>query len=110
MVKKQREFAVGKRIVVDGRDTGSVVFPNADYKFYLDASVDIRAKRRYDELLAKGMDVELEEIKKDIKLRDEADRNREFGALIVPEGAIIIDTSDLSIKEVVQEIFSYINI
>ena len=99
------EYASGKSIIMDGRDIGTVVFPNADYKFYLDASVEIRAKRRFDE---KTIDLSLEDLKTEINKRDNNDKNKEFGALKLADDAIYIDTTDLSINQVVDKIFNFI--
>lgn len=108
LIEKQRLFARDRSIVLEGRDTGSVVFPHARYKFYLDASVEERARRRYDQLAQKSVPPSLEEIKTDIIRRDTADRNRPWGALRIPEGACVIDTTNLSLEEVVDEILSHI--
>ncbi len=108
LIEKQRLFASGHSIVLEGRDTGSVVFPQARYKFYLDASVEERARRRYDQLAQKTVPPSLEEIATDIIRRDTADRNREWGALRIPDGACVIDTTNLSLEEVVDEILSHI--
>ena len=104
MVDLQRNIAKDDNYILDGRDTGSVVFPNADFKFYIDASIEERAKRRYKEELSKGKDISFEEIKESIKKRDEYDSNREDSPLIVPKSAVIIDTTNMSIDEVVEKI------
>ena len=104
MVDLQRNIAKDDNYILDGRDTGSVVFPNADFKFYIDASIEERAKRRYKEELSKGKDISFEEIKESIKKRDEYDSNREDSPLIVPERAVIIDTTNMTIDEVVEKI------
>ncbi|WP_281817922.1 (d)CMP kinase [Brachyspira pilosicoli] len=104
MVSLQRAIAENDNYVVDGRDIGSVVFPLAKYKFYIDASVDIRAKRRYEEEIQKGKDITFEEVIDSIKKRDEFDSNREDSPLVVPKDAIIIDTTNMTIDEVVQKI------
>lgn len=104
--KVQREVAVGKNIVMEGRDIGSVVFPNAEYKIYLTASSSERAKRRFEELQDSG--ISLETIEKDIIARDEADMNREISPLTIPQNAIEIDSSNLTIQEVVDKIGTYI--
>ena len=96
-------FADGSKangVVYDGRDTGTVVCPNADLKLFITASPEVRAKRRYDEFLQKGMSAVYEEVLADIKVRDERDTNRADAPLKPAEDAIIIDTSDLSIAEV----------
>lgn len=104
MVSLQRSIAESGNYVVDGRDIGSVVFPLAKYKFYIDASVDIRAKRRYEEEIQKGKNITFEEVFESIKKRDEFDSNREDSPLVVPKDAIIIDTTNMTIDEVVQKI------
>lgn len=104
MVSLQRAIAENGDYVVDGRDIGSVVFPLAKYKFYIDASVEIRAKRRYEEEIQKGKDITFEEVIDSIKKRDEFDSNREDSPLVVPKDAIIIDTTNMTIDEVVQKI------
>ncbi|MEI0611561.1 (d)CMP kinase [Brachyspira pilosicoli] len=104
MVSLQRAIAENGDYVVDGRDIGSVVFPLAKYKFYIDASVEIRAKRRYEEEVQKGKDITFEEVIDSIKKRDEFDSNREDSPLVVPKDAIIIDTTNMTIDEVVQKI------
>lgn len=99
------EYSQDKNVIMDGRDIGTVVFPDADHKFYLDASVEVRAKRRLDENPYKTT---LDEIMDSIRKRDENDKNKKVGALKVAEGAVFIDTSLMSIDEVVDKILSYI--
>jgi cytidylate kinase len=108
MVRLQR--AIGRRhgAALEGRDIGTVVFPDADYKFYLDADPDERARRRYKELAEAGQTVDLAVIKKDVMVRDESDMNRPVGALKKAPDAILIDTTKLSISETVEKILSYI--
>ena len=108
MVEMQREIAKKMSCVLDGRDIGSYVLPNAKYKFYITASVDVRAKRRYDELKAKGHDVNFNELQKEIEQRDYNDSHRDFAPLTRAEDAILIDTSDMSIEEVVNKVYSFI--
>jgi cytidylate kinase len=96
-------FADGTKangVVYDGRDTGTVVCPNADLKLFITASPEVRAKRRYDEFLQKGMSAVYEEVLADIKARDERDSNRSTAPLKPADDALIIDTSDLNIAEV----------
>lgn len=109
MVSLQRSIACGGSYVLDGRDIGSVVLPNAKYKFYLDANVSERAMRRYTEEINRGQEANFEQIKKSIEDRDKYDRERTIGPLIVPEGASVIDTSFMSINEVIAEIVLRIN-
>ncbi|MFH1045808.1 MAG: (d)CMP kinase [Candidatus Omnitrophota bacterium] len=105
MVKLQRALAQEtKRAVLEGRDIGTVVFPQARYKFYLDAQAGERAKRRHQELLQLGQKVTLEEIVDDLALRDKNDMEREIAPLVKAEDAIYIDTTELSIEEVVTKI------
>lgn len=104
LVEKQREIAGKMSCVIDGRDIGTFVLPDADFKFYLTASPDVRAKRRYDELRAKGADVDFEKLKEEIVRRDEQDMNRPLAPLKRADDAILIDTSDLTIDEVVEAI------
>lgn len=99
MVELQRQIGVNKGIVMDGRDIGTVVFPDADLKLFMTASVDIRAKRRFDELKAKGVNTDFEEIKRNIIARDIADENRDISPLRRAEDAIILDNSRMSIRE-----------
>ena len=110
MVDLQREIGKNNAVILDGRDIGSYVFPNADYKFFLVATPEERGKRRYKELVNKGYDVNLEEIISDIIKRDEIDSNREFAPLVKADDAIEIDTTGKSINEVVQSVLSKINI
>lgn len=104
MADLQRDIAKEGNYILDGRDAGSVVFPNADYKFYLEASLEERAKRRYKEELSKEVDISFEEVRESIKKRDEYDSNRKDSPLVVPENAIIIDTTNMTIDEVAEEI------
>jgi cytidylate kinase len=103
----QRDMGREKGIVFEGRDMGTVVFSNADVKFYLDASHKIRALRRYKELKSKTSQT-LEEVEKDIKRRDENDSTRDLAPLKPAEDAIIIDSTDLSVKAVVDRMLSSI--
>ncbi|ASJ22302.1 (d)CMP kinase [Brachyspira hampsonii] len=108
MVSLQRKIAEGGNYVVDGRDIGSVVFPDSKYKFYMDASLDERAKRRYNEELSKGKNISYEDIRESIRKRDEFDSNREDSPLVVPKNANIIDTTSMTIDEVVEKITNVI--
>lgn len=104
----QRVFAANHGCLVEGRDCGSVVFPNADYKFFITASITVRAARWNDDQKKRGNTFTQEEAEKQLADRDERDKKREYGALIIPEGAIVIDTSDLTLEESVNLIVSYI--
>ena len=96
----QRNLAKENDVVMDGRDIGTNILPNADVKVYLTASVEERATRRFKELTEKGQECELEKIKADIKERDERDMNREIAPLKQAEDAVLIDSSDMTIEEV----------
>ena len=109
VVKILREIARGKRVVIDGRDAGTYIFPEADLKIYLTASPEERAKRRYEELIKKGFDVSYEEILKEVIERDERDKKRKFAPLVIPEGAVIIDTTGKTIENVLAEVSRIIN-
>lgn len=102
----QRSFRRAPGLVADGRDMGSVVFPDARLKIFLDASLEERAKRRYLQLKAKGKHVSLSAVRAELEQRDLQDRQRPVAPLIVPTGAIVIDTTHLSIQEVLQLIKS----
>lgn len=105
----QKNFAAEKNVVIDGRDIGTVVFPDAFCKFYLDANIEVRAKRRHQELIKMDSDVDIEEIKSDIIRRDYMDRSRKQSPLKIASDAIVIDTSDLTIDEVLNSMISYYN-
>lgn len=107
LLELQRSLAAEKDVIMDGRDIGTNILPNADVKIYLTASVETRAKRRYDELKVKGEDCDLEEISRDIRERDERDMTREIAPLKQAEDAILVDSSDMTIPEVVAEICSH---
>lgn len=104
LVELQKKIASDTSVVMDGRDIGTVVLPNADLKIYLTASPDERAKRRYLDLKNKGIDEDIDKIKADIIARDEQDMYRKNSPLTQAEDAIILDSSNMSIDEVVSEI------
>lgn len=107
LVKMQRQFAAGQaQIVTEGRDQGTVAFPDADIKFYLTAEAGKRARRRQSELRAKGTGESLEQIQRAIKQRDKSDQERAAGPLKPADDAIIVDTTKLSIKQVVEKLLS----
>jgi cytidylate kinase len=106
----QREAGAKGGIVAEGRDMGSVVFSGADYKFYLDAQIEERIRRRHKELLDKGLSSEYKSIQEDMLTRDRQDKQREIAPLQAPEDSIIIDSDNLSIEGVVDKIISYISI
>ena len=100
---KNPVFADGtpaKGVIYDGRDTGTVICPNADVKLFITASSEVRAKRRYDEFIAKGMEADYEKVLADVKSRDERDANRKDAPMKPADDAVIIDTSDMGIQEV----------
>ncbi len=107
LLELQRTLARDNDVIMDGRDIGTNILPGADVKIYLTASVETRAKRRYDELREKGEDCDLDRIAQDIKERDERDMNRETAPLKKAEDAILVDSSDMTIPEVVSEICSH---
>jgi len=109
MVTLQRKIAAGKGVVLDGRDTGTFVLPEAEHKFFLTASVEKRAERRTKELIDQGHLVDLETIKAEIKKRDKNDSERAVAPLKAATDAIIMDSSDLSIQQVVDKIIQYVS-
>jgi cytidylate kinase len=96
MVAMQRNFGREKGVVMDGRDIGTKVFPDAELKLFMTADTNIRAKRRYDELMAKGISVSLEEVKKNIESRDYVDTHRAVSPLVQADDAVVIDNSNLN--------------
>ncbi len=104
MVEVQRKLANGKNVIVEGRDIGTVVFPNADIKIYLDASEEIRAKRRYEENKQNGIDTTYEEVLENVKMRDYNDMHKKVGALKKADDAIVVDSTNLTIDQVVEKI------
>jgi cytidylate kinase len=104
----QRELGINGGVVMDGRDIGTVVFPEADMKFYLDASAEERGRRRYIELKAKGMDVDRAQITREIEERDRQDSGREIAPLRRADDALLIDSSAMSIDEVLNRMVSEI--
>lgn len=105
----QREAGVRGGIVAEGRDMGSVVFPSADYKFFLDADLEERTRRRHNELLNKGNSAGIPAIRKDMLARDKQDSKREIAPLKPTSSSIIIDSTKLSIPEVVEKIIRYVS-
>ena len=109
LVALQRKLAQKENVVMDGRDIGTVVLPNADLKIYLSASSKVRAKRRYLELLEKGhTDLDINEIEDEIIKRDEADMNRRISPLKQADDAYYLDSSDMTLEEVVSKILSMV--
>ena len=109
MVELQRQIGVFKGIVMDGRDIGTVVFPDADLKIFMTASVDIRAKRRFDELIHKNIEVEFEEIRRNIIARDIADENRDISPLRRADDAIVLDNSRMTVVQQMEWVMRIIN-
>lgn len=108
LLNLQRDIALNNDVVMDGRDIGTFVLPNADLKIYLTASVETRANRRYKELVEKGERVNLEKLKEDIKKRDYQDMHREIAPLKQAPDAVYLDSSEMNIEEVVQKICALI--
>lgn len=108
LVDEQRKMAKAGNVILDGRDIGTVVLPNADLKIYQIASVETRAKRRYLENLERGLDANLETIKKEIEERDYQDTHREISPLKKADDAIELDTSSLTLEEVVEQVLTLI--
>lgn len=108
LVEMQREFAKSHNIILDGRDITSYVLPNADYKFYLTASAEVRAKRRHEELISKGQILDYSKVLEDIIKRDKNDMERDFAPLTQTEDSILIDSSNLTLKEVINKIKKHI--
>lgn len=109
LVDLQRQLAKTADVIMDGRDIGTCVLPDADVKVYLTASSAVRAKRRFDELTAKGIECDFDEIEQDIIKRDHQDMTRELSPLKQAEDAILVDSSDMTIEEVVDAIIGLIN-
>ncbi len=108
MVHLQRQMGAREKVVAEGRDTGTVVFPRAKYKFFLLADAKIRAERRFRELAAKGKEIKVEEVEKEMKERDRQDSSRELAPLRPAEDAAIIDTDSKTIEQVLEEIVGII--
>lgn len=108
MVDMQRKLAQNHDVVMDGRDIASYVLPDAEIKIFLTASVDARAKRRYDELLEKGENVSFEDVKNEMIQRDTNDSTREFAPLTIADGAEVIDTSELTLGESIDKVINYV--
>ena len=108
MVGWQRDIAARKGVVAEGRDIGTVVFPGATYKFYLDANIEERTQRRYKELIEKGKTIDAKNLLVELKERDHKDSTRKVGPLKKAEDAIFIDTTHLSVDQVVDKMLKYI--
>ena len=107
-IQLQQELAATQNVVMDGRDIGTVVLPDAQVKIYLTASVEVRAKRRYLEQKAKGEKVDLKEIEAEIAERDHRDMTREVAPLKLADDAVLVDSSDMTIDEVAQRILAIV--
>jgi len=108
MIELQREIAMKHNVIMDGRDIGTNVLPQASFKFFLTASLQERAKRRYRELSIKGYNTTLDEVKFEMQSRDKIDSEREIDPLRMAQDAIVVDTTNKNIEEVVNEILSYL--
>lgn len=104
LIAIQRDLGKKKSVIMDGRDVGTNVLPDAKFKFYLNASTDKRAKRRYDELIGKGEDVQFDQVLQDIEHRDYMDMNRELNPLRKADDAMEIDTSEMNVEDVLKVI------
>ncbi len=109
LLQKQRDFATDKGVVADGRDMGTVVFPEAKYKFFLDADAKVRAMRRFDELVAKGETPDFDNVYEQLAKRDHQDRTRKVAPLVAADDAVTIDTTSRSIEEVQLLVLRHIN-
>lgn len=108
LVEMQRQAALGKKIVCEGRDQGTVVFPAAQCKFFLTASPEVRAKRRFEELKSKGVNASMDELVTSMRSRDERDSSRTVGPLVAASDAILVDTSNLSASEVLDKLLEVV--
>lgn len=108
LLQSQRALAEKGGIIMDGRDIGTVVLPNADFKFFLTASIDERTKRRYSELLSLGIEADEQQVKENLIIRDKIDSEREIAPLKQADDAIVIDNTNLSKKETIENILSHI--
>ncbi len=108
LLQRQRDFARPPGLVADGRDMGTVVFPDAPAKIFLDASAEVRADRRYKQLIENGFDANFTALVEEIRQRDERDRNRSVAPLRPAEDALVVDSSDLSVDEVEATLWRYI--
>lgn len=109
LLQRQRDFAVAPGLIADGRDMGTVVFPDADAKIFLDASAEERAQRRYKQLIEHGFNANLPDLIAEIEARDQRDRNRSVAPLVPADDAKVIDSSDLSVDEVEQIIRRWVD-
>jgi len=103
LLQRQRDFATAPGLIADGRDMGTTVFPNSVLKFYLTASAEVRAERRYNQLKEKGLSVNVASLSEEIRERDERDSNRAASPLKPADDAVVVDTSSMSIEKVFQQ-------
>ena len=108
-VQQQQEMGKNKGVVMDGRDIGSVVFPNAELKLFITADIKTRTKRRFDELIQKGIETSIIEVEENLKMRDKIDSNRKESPLIKTEDAIVIDNTNLSKTEQLEIALKHVN-
>jgi cytidylate kinase len=108
LLNLQRSFREKNSLVAEGRDTGSVVFPDADVKIYLDASQEERARRRYEELVSKGIAISYEQVFNDLRERDSRDASRIAAPLVIPQHAIVVDTTHLGIENVIRVVLDMV--
>ena len=108
MVNLQRKMAEGKMVIMEGRDIGTNVFPNADVKIYLDATTEERAKRRYKQEQKNGSDITYEEVLKNVIFRDGNDKNSNIAPLKQADDAVLVDTTELTIEQVKEKVISII--
>jgi len=109
LLQKQRDFQRPPGLVADGRDMGSVVFPDADYKVFLTASARERAERRYKQLIEKGVHANLDQIRKEIDERDRRDQQRKTAPLVMPDDAYYLDSSAKPVEQVIEEVLNLIH-
>jgi CMP/dCMP kinase len=109
LTEQQRRIATRGRIVMVGRDIGTIVLPNADLKIYLDASVEVRAERRFRELIERGETSSYAEVLKSIRIRDRVDSTRDIAPLEAAKDAYVVDSSNLTIEQVLEKVMGYIN-
>ncbi|MEK7851549.1 MAG: (d)CMP kinase [Deltaproteobacteria bacterium] len=109
LLSLQRRMGENGGVVLEGRDVGTVIFPNAEAKFFLDASLEERGKRRYKELAAKGMDVTLEQTVDDVRKRDINDSSREIAPLKKADDAVLIDSTNIGVEQVVEKMMEFVN-
>lgn len=110
LVSQQRDMTRNDSVIMDGRDIGSVVFPDADVKFFMTASPEVRAMRRYKELTGKGINVDYAEVEANVRKRDYIDSHREVSPLVQTPDAIVIDNSDMSVEEEVEDMVKKIEL